>query len=55
MYADVITNGTIRAIDNYLASKELYFYINDKFKINYRNKIYNINFVISNKIEADKK
>ena len=27
MYADVITNGTIRAIDNYLASKELYFYI----------------------------
>ena len=55
MYADVITNGTIRAIDNYLASKELYFYIYDKFKINYRNKIYNINFVISNKIEADKK
>ena len=31
MYTDVITKGTIRAIDNYLASNEIYFYIQINF------------------------
>lgn len=39
---------------NTIKSKEQYFYITDIFNVEHNNKIFNVNFIISNKIEIGK-
>lgn len=55
MFQSSITEtSTIKILDKYIESKEQYFLISDDFNIDYQNKIYDIKFVISNKIEFGK-
>ena len=55
MFSYSITNGsTVKALDKYIASGEQYFFITDTFNITYNQKVYRINFIISNKIEIGK-
>lgn len=50
----VIDISTIKVLDNYIKSKEQYFRISDGFNISYNNEVYNIYFIISNKIPIEK-
>ena len=47
--------GSIKILDEYIKSKKQYFLINTCFNIIHIDKIYEINFIISNKIPVDKK
>lgn len=51
----ILDVSTIKVLDKYIQSKEQYFLITDDFNILCGDKIYNIYFVISNKIPVDKK
>lgn len=56
MFESSITDvSTVKVLDQYLESKEQYFLILDNFNIIFKNRIYDVNFVISNKIEVGKK
>lgn len=50
----IVDTSTIKVLDEYIKSKEQYFYITDIFNVEYNNKIFNVNFIISNKIEIGK-
>lgn len=52
--SSIIDKRTIKVLDKYIESKEQYFFITDIFRINHKEKIYDINFIISNKIEIGK-
>ncbi len=52
--ASIIDTSTIKILDDYIESKEQYFLILDNFNIEYQNKISDINFIISNKIDVGK-
>lgn len=55
MFESSITDvSTVKVLDEYIESKEQYFLILNNFNIIYDNKIYDVNFVISNKIEVGK-
>lgn len=55
MFESSITDvSTVKILDQYLESKEQYFLIVDNFNIIFKRKIYDVNFVISNKIEVGK-
>ena len=50
----IVDTSTIKVLDEYIKSKEQYFYITDIFNVEHNNKIFNVNFIISNKIEIGK-
>lgn len=49
-----LSGSTIKILDRYIESKEQNFYIKDSFNIKYKECVYSINFIISNKIELGK-
>lgn len=55
MFESDLSGSTVKILDQYIASKEQNFFIKDNFNIIFENKIYTINFIISNKIEIGKK
>ncbi len=50
----IIDISTVNVLDNYIKSKEQYFIISNGFNIFYNKVIYNIYFIISNKIPIGK-
>ena len=54
MFEGSILGSSVKALDKYIESKEQYFLIRDKYNIIYNKKFYDINFIISNKIEVGK-
>lgn len=53
--SSIMKNSTIQVLDNYIESKEQYFFITDSVGIKNNEEVYNVNFIISNKIEQGKK
>ena len=50
-----IGGSSVKMLDNYIESKKRYLYITTSFLIIHENKVFDIHFVISNKIPTDKK
>lgn len=53
--ATLFDKGSVKILDEYIKSKKQYFFIDTCFDIIHMDKIYRINFIISNKIPVDKK
>ena len=53
--AALFDKGSVKILDEYIKSKKQYFFIDTCFDIIHMDKIYRINFIISNKIPVDKK
>lgn len=52
--ANLFDKGSVKILDEYIKSKKQYFFIDTCFDIIHLDKIYRINFIISNKIPIDK-
>lgn len=50
MFEAYLSGSTIKILDKYIESKEQYFKILDNFKIVHNDIVYDVNFVISNKM-----
>jgi len=55
MFKASINGSTVKILDEYIKSQKQYFYITTNFSIIHDNKVFDIHFVISNKIPIDKK
>lgn len=53
--SSIVDVSTVNVLDRYIESKKQYFLISDSFNILYDKAIYDIYFVISNKILIEKK
>lgn len=55
MFKASIEGSTVKILDEYIKSQKQYFYITTNFNIIHENKVFDIHFIISNKIPIDKK